>query len=134
MFVAVKRYICQNTICQERQSVMIIASLQKPFFHNYFRRALYPLWTRLQMFLILKIYVDIDKSVQKSRFFERAAQRGLGASANGIFENASKKAQIYIHPCAQCADIILNGQVCRANYKKFVASMLSVLSAAYFAL
>lgn len=81
-----------------------------------------------------KIYVDIDKSVQKARFFERANQRGLGASANGIFENASKKAQVYIHPCAQCADIILDGQVSRDNYKKFIASMLSVLSATYFAL
>ena len=81
-----------------------------------------------------KIYVDIDKSVQKARFFERAQQRGLGASADGIFKNASKKAQVYIHPCAQCADIILDGQTCRDDYKKFVASMLSVVVATYFAL
>ncbi len=79
-----------------------------------------------------KIYVDIDKSIQKDRFFERAQQRGLGDSANRIFENASKKAQVYIHPCAENADIIVNGQVSRKRYKEFIASILSVVEDTYF--
>lgn len=79
-----------------------------------------------------KIYVDIDKSVQKSRFYERAQQRGLGDSADIIFENASKKAQIYVHPCAENADIVVDGQVSRDRYKDFVASILMLVGDAYF--
>lgn len=79
-----------------------------------------------------KIYVDINKSVQKERFFERAQQRGLGASADKIFKNAAQKAKIYVHPCAQNADIILNGETSREKYKKFVDSMLLILDASYY--
>ena len=74
-----------------------------------------------------KIFVDIDKSVQKRRFFERAQQRGLGASAERIFENASSKAKIFIHPCAQNADIIFNGETSREKYKNFIQSMLEIV-------
>lgn len=79
-----------------------------------------------------KIYVDIDKSVQKERFFERAQQRGLGASADRIFKNANEKAQIYVHPCAQNADIILNGKTSREKYKKFIGSTLAILESTYY--
>lgn len=78
-----------------------------------------------------KIYVEIDKAVQKRRFFERAEQRGLGASANRIFKNATKKAQIYVHPCAEDADIILDGMASRAKYKKFIRSILTILESTY---
>lgn len=79
-----------------------------------------------------KIYVDINKSIQKERFFERAQQRGLGASADKIFKNAAQKAKIYVHPCAQNADIILNGKTSREKYKSFVNSMLLVLKSTYY--
>lgn len=79
-----------------------------------------------------KIYVDIDKSVQKERFYERAQQRGLGASADGIFNNASQKALIYVHPCAKNADIILNGETSRERYKNFVSSLLSMVESTYY--
>ena len=79
-----------------------------------------------------KIYVDIEKSVQKERFFERAKQRNLGDSAHKIFENASKKAQIYVHPCAENADIILNGEVPRENFRKFVISLLKTVESTYY--
>lgn len=78
-----------------------------------------------------KIYVEIDKSVQKKRFFERAEQRGLGASADRIFKNATEKAKLYVHPCAENADIILNGRASREKYKKFIRSMLTILEANY---
>lgn len=78
-----------------------------------------------------KIYVEIDKSVQKRRFFERAEQRGLGASADKVFKNATKKAKMYVHPCAEDADIILDGMTSRAKYKKFVRSMLTILESTY---
>jgi uridine kinase len=74
-----------------------------------------------------KIYVDIDRSVQKKRFFERAQQRGLGASADKIFANAAQKAQIHVHPCIENADIVLNGEISREKYQKFINSMLLLI-------
>lgn len=79
-----------------------------------------------------KIYVDIDKNIQKERFFERAQQRGLGSSAEKIFDNASKKALVYIYPCKNNADIILNGKTSREKYRKFINSMLRLLEASYY--
>lgn len=81
-----------------------------------------------------KIYVDIDKSIQKRRFFERAEQRGLGDSAEKIFANASEKAQIHIKPCAQNADIILNGAASREKFKQFIGSLLLLVEEIYYAL
>lgn len=78
-----------------------------------------------------KIYVDIDREVQKKRFFERAKQRDLGDSAHQIYANAVEKAQIYVHPCRKNADIVLNGEVSREKYRQFVNSMLSLIEAAY---
>lgn len=92
---------------------------------------LYTLTDEIADIFDFKIYVDIDKSVQRERFFERAQQRGLGNSANEIFENASQKAQIYIHPCAENADIILDGMISREKYKKFVQSILVILESTY---
>ena len=74
-----------------------------------------------------KIYVDIKKEIQKKRFYERAQQRGLGSSADRIFENASQKASVHIHPCAKNADIVLNGEISRERYKKFVSSFLMLV-------
>lgn len=79
-----------------------------------------------------KIYVDIDKELQKKRFFERAKQRNLGSSAEKIFENASQKAQKYVHPCSENADIVLNGAVSRDKYKKFILSLMNIVEANYF--
>lgn len=79
-----------------------------------------------------KIYVDIDKSVQKKRFYERAEQRGLGSSADRIYENASQKAQIYVHPCAESADIVLNGEISREKYRKFVNSLMNMVEENYY--
>lgn len=79
-----------------------------------------------------KIYVDIDKNIQKERFFERAQQRGLGDSADKIFENASQKALIHVHPCKNNADIVLNGKTSREKYRRFINSMLSILESTYY--
>lgn len=93
---------------------------------------LYTLVDEISDIFDFKIYVDIDKSVQKQRFFERAQKRGLGASADKIFKNASQKALIYVHPCAQNADIILNGKISREKYKKFMNSMLALIESTYY--
>lgn len=93
---------------------------------------LYPLVDEIADVFDFKIYVDIDKSVQKKRFYERAEQRGLGSSADRIFENASQKASIYVLPCAKNADIILNGETSRERYKGFICSFLNLVEANYY--
>jgi len=79
-----------------------------------------------------KIYVDIDKNVQKKRFYERAQQRGLGSSADRIYKNASQKASIYINPCEKNADIVLNGEISRDKYKKFITSFVGLVEYTYY--
>lgn len=74
-----------------------------------------------------KIYVDVDAKVQKDRFFVRATERGLGESANGIYKNASQKAEIYIRPCKQDADIVLSGEAVRARYKAFLNKLINIV-------
>jgi uridine kinase len=74
-----------------------------------------------------KIYVDVEPDVQKERFFIRAAERDLGESAKGIYQNASNKAEIYIRPCKQEADIILSGEAVRARYKAFLNKLISIV-------
>ncbi len=74
-----------------------------------------------------KIYVDVRNEVQKERFFIRAAERDLGESAKGIYENASQKAEIYVRPCKQQADIVLSGEAVRARYKAFLNKLIGIV-------
>ena len=79
-----------------------------------------------------KVYVDIDNEIQKERFFVRANERGLGESAQKIYDNASSKAEIYIRPCREEADIVLSGESQRAGYKIFLNKILSVVEQLHF--
>lgn len=74
-----------------------------------------------------KIYVDVSHNIQKDRFYERANARGLGDSADEVYENASNKAKIYIHPTVMSADIVLSGEADRGSYKKFINNVLSLV-------
>lgn len=78
-----------------------------------------------------KIYVDIDSELQKKRFFARANERGLGSAAHLMYENASKKAEIYIRNCKNHADIVLSGNADRKNYKIFMNKILSLVENLY---
>lgn len=79
-----------------------------------------------------KIYVDIDSDIQKERFYIRAKERDLGESAHKIYENASNKAEIYIRPCRNQADIVLSGEAQRSGYKTFLNQILSLVEQMYF--
>ncbi len=79
-----------------------------------------------------KIYVDIDNKIQKERFFIRANERGLGKSADTIYQNASNKAGIYIRPCKKQADIVLSGEAQRNRYKIFLNEILAVVKRIHF--
>ena len=80
-----------------------------------------------------KVYVDIDSEIQKERFFIRANERGLGESAQKIYDNASNKANIYIRPCRLEADIVLSGEADRRGYKIFLNKILSLVEQLHFA-
>lgn len=74
-----------------------------------------------------KIYVDVKSEVQKDRFFVRASERDLGESAKSIYKNASQKAEIYIRPCKNEADIVLSGEAVRARYKAFLNKLICIV-------
>ncbi len=78
-----------------------------------------------------KIYVDVNSQVQKSRFYKRAQERGLGDGAHALYKNASEKADIYIRPCRDTADIVLSGEADRNSYKIFINRILNIIESFY---
>lgn len=74
-----------------------------------------------------KIYVDVRHHIQKERFYIRASERDLGSSADTIYENASQKAEIYIRPCKEHADIVLSGESARIRYKNFLNKIINIV-------
>ncbi len=74
-----------------------------------------------------KIYVAVSAHIQKERFYLRAAERDLGDSTEEVYKNASRKAQIYVHPTMEKADIILSGEAERENYKNFINKLISLI-------
>lgn len=74
-----------------------------------------------------KIYVDVSAPVQKNRFYIRAAERDLGDSTEEVYQNASRKAQIYVHPTVKKADIVLSGEANRENYKRFISKLIDLI-------
>lgn len=79
-----------------------------------------------------KIYVDIPENVKRERFFIRAKERGLGDSADFIYDNANKKAEFYIRPCRKHADIVLSGKADRILYKNFLNKIIGLIQEIYF--
>ena len=79
-----------------------------------------------------KIYVDVRHSVQKERFYIRAAERDLGDGADTVYKNASQKAEIYIRPCKQDADIVLSGEAVRTRYKNFLNKIIAIIEEEHF--
>lgn len=79
-----------------------------------------------------KIYVDISEKLKRERFFVRATERGLGDSAEHIYANANQKAEFYIRPCKQYADIVLSGSADRIKYKNFLNKIIGIVQEMYF--
>ncbi len=79
-----------------------------------------------------KVYVDVSFQTQKERFYKRAVDRGLGDSADEVYQNASDKAKTYIHPTAMKADIILSGEADRTAYKSFIANVLALIEEIHY--
>ena len=79
-----------------------------------------------------KIYVDIAEDIKKDRFYIRAAERGLGDSADHIYANANEKAEVHIRPCKEKADIVLSGAADRIKYKNFLNKIIGIVQEIYF--
>jgi uridine kinase len=79
-----------------------------------------------------KIYVDVSHNVQKDRFYKRAEERGLGDSADEVYENASSKAKTHIRPTVANADIILSGEADREAYRIFINKILELVREVVF--
>ena len=79
-----------------------------------------------------KIYVDITEDIKRDRFFIRASERGLGESAQGLYDNANKKAEFYIKPCKSYADIVISGYAERIKYKNFLNKIIGIVQEIYF--
>ena len=93
---------------------------------------LFTLTDKVKSAFDFKIYVDIREHIQKERFYIRAEDRGLGSSADSIYNNANEKAKIYIRPCKEHADIILSGESDRARYKHFLNKIIAIVQREYF--
>lgn len=93
---------------------------------------LFTLTDKVKSAFDFKIYVDIREHIQKERFYIRAEERGLGSSADSIYNNANEKAKIYIRPCKEHADIILSGESDRARYKHFLNKIIAIVQREYF--
>ncbi len=93
---------------------------------------LFTLTNKIKDAFDFKIYVDVRHHVQKERFYIRATERGLGDSAHTIYNNASQKAEIYIRPCKETADIVLSGEAVRVRYKIFLNKIISVIKSEHF--
>ena len=72
----------------------------------------------------LTIYVDIDKQVQKDRWYKRAVDRNLGSAMDIMYERANEKADIYIRPYRDFCDIIISGEGPRPRYKELMEKVL----------
>ncbi len=75
----------------------------------------------------LTLYVDVSANIQKERWFARAKERDFeGELAQKAFDNVIKKASIHIEPTIVNADIVVNGEADRADYKKSIAKLLNI--------
>lgn len=75
----------------------------------------------------IKIYVDIDKDVQKERWYERAVYRNLGDASDALYERANSRADIYIRPYKDICDVVISGEGPRPKYKQFMERLLQRL-------
>lgn len=75
----------------------------------------------------IKIYVDINREVQKERWYERAVYRKLGDASDALYERANSRADIYIRPYKSICDVIISGEGPRPRYKDLMERILTKL-------
>ena len=74
------------------------------------------------------IYVDVSKEIQADRWFERAKCRGLvGDAAQSVYNKAMSNAKVYVNPTINNADIVVNGEALREDYRAFADKFLGLV-------
>lgn len=74
-----------------------------------------------------KIFVHVDEDVQRQRWFARAKERGIGDSAEEMYNSIIEKSKKNVRPTKHHADLIINGDVSRNLYKMFIADILDIV-------
>jgi len=73
------------------------------------------------------MYVNVSPEAQRERWFRRAAERDFeGELAEKAFEGIMEKTKIHIKPTVTNADIVINGEADREDYKRTAEKILSV--------
>lgn len=80
------------------------------------------------------IYVDVSEEEQKGRWYNRAKARNLtGETADKVYNNAISKAQVHVKPTKSNADIVINGEADREDYKAAMDEILGIFKESYVA-
>lgn len=73
------------------------------------------------------IYVDVSPEAQRERWFRRAEERDFrGEQAEIAFASIMNKTKIHIKPTVKNADIIINGEANREDYRKSAEKLLNI--------
>lgn len=73
------------------------------------------------------LYVNVSPEAQRERWFKRAAERDFkGEQAEKAFASIMEKTKIHIKPTVKNADIIINGDANREDYRKSAAKFFNI--------
>jgi uridine kinase len=73
------------------------------------------------------LYVNVSPEAQRERWFRRAAERDFkGAQAEKAFSSIMDKTKIHIKPTVSNADIIINGEANREDYRKSAEKLFNI--------
>ena len=74
------------------------------------------------------IYVDINRDVQKERWYSRAVERNLGDAMDIMYKRANDRAEEYIRPYRNICDLVISGEGPRPKYKELMLKILPLIS------
>jgi len=73
------------------------------------------------------LYVNVSPEAQRERWFKRAEERDFkGEQAEKAFASIMDKTKIHIKPTVNNADIIINGEADREDYKKSAEKLFNI--------
>lgn len=73
------------------------------------------------------LYVNVSPEAQRERWFRRAAERDFkGEQAEKAFASIMDKTKIHIKPTVKNADIIINGEANREDYRKSAEKLFDI--------
>jgi uridine kinase len=105
-------------------------------FDNYFHckakpiivtEGIFNLNDRIKDVFDLRMFVQVSPQAQRERWFRRAAERDFkGEQAEKAFASIMEKTQIHIKPSIKYADIVINGEAKREDYRKAAEKLFNI--------